>query len=160
MCTPPMKELWLGYYFVQRDVTNPNFFQWLRLWLFVCEQIMDKSSLNTFSLFFFFFFLNIPSDEDTGIKDLVQSWLSRQSEDSQHRLAPWIENHFYNALEWVIGSGDFVVETSRVGVVMNGLSHLRGAECSSDFAIKLIRGLGANLSENTRMNFAKDVSEC
>ena len=53
--------------------------------------------------------------------------------------------------------GDFVVDTSLVGVVMNGLSHLRGAECTSDFTIKLVRGLGANLPEATRINFAKEV---
>ncbi|XP_063970614.1 cytoplasmic dynein 2 heavy chain 1 [Lytechinus pictus] len=97
------------------------------------------------------------SDEDTEIKDLVQSWLSHQPEESRNRLEAWIGDHFYRALEWVMRQGDFVVDTSLVGVVMNGLSHLRGAECTSDFTIKLIRGLGANLPEATRMNFAKEV---
>lgn len=97
------------------------------------------------------------SDEDTEIKDLVQSWLSHQPEESRNRLGAWIQDHFYKALEWVMRQGDFVVDTSLVGVVMNGLSHLRGAECTSDFTIKIIRGLGANLPEATRINFAKEV---
>ncbi|XP_071483964.1 LOW QUALITY PROTEIN: cytoplasmic dynein 2 heavy chain 1-like [Diadema antillarum] len=97
------------------------------------------------------------SDEDTEIKDLVQSWLSHQPEECRGRLEAWIDNHFYQALEWVMRQGDFVVDTSLVGVVMNGLSHLRGAECTADFAIKLVRGLGANLPEGIRTNFAKEV---
>lgn len=52
---------------------------------------------------------------------------------------------------------DFVVDTSLVGVVMNGLSHLGGAETKAQFAVKLIRGLGGNLHTSTRVNFAKEV---
>ncbi|KAJ8027756.1 Cytoplasmic dynein 2 heavy chain 1 [Holothuria leucospilota] len=97
------------------------------------------------------------SDEDTELKSLVQSWLSKQPEETRSNLHSWIEDYFYQALEWVMKQGDFVVDTSLVGVVMNGLSHLGGAECKVDFAIKLIRGLGGNLSDGTRANFAKEV---
>ncbi|XP_071846316.1 cytoplasmic dynein 2 heavy chain 1-like isoform X2 [Apostichopus japonicus] len=97
------------------------------------------------------------SDEDTEIKSLVQAWLSKQPEETRSHLHSWIEDYFYQALEWVMKQNDFVVDTSLVGVVMNGLSHLGGAETKAQFAVKLIRGLGGNLHTSTRVNFAKEV---
>lgn len=52
---------------------------------------------------------------------------------------------------------DFVVETSLVGTVMNGLSHLRGCTDRGQFIINLLRGLGANLNMSSRLEFAKQV---
>ena len=52
---------------------------------------------------------------------------------------------------------DFVVETSLVGVVLNGLSHLHNIRNRAHFSVSLIHGLGANLSEGTREVFAKEV---
>ncbi|XP_022103094.1 cytoplasmic dynein 2 heavy chain 1-like isoform X1 [Acanthaster planci] len=98
------------------------------------------------------------SDEDTQIKDLVESWLNKLPQERRSSLHGWIDKYFYKALEWVLArTNDFVVETSQVGVVMNGLSHLWGAQDEADFAICLIRGLGGNLKETTRQNFAKEV---
>jgi len=54
---------------------------------------------------------------------------------------------------------DFVVETSLIGVVLNGLSHLSHVRNKSHFAMCLIRGLGGNLNEGARENFAKEVSD-
>ena len=52
---------------------------------------------------------------------------------------------------------DFVVETSLVGVVLNGLSHFTNVQDRSHFVISLIRGLGGNLMQATHENFAKEV---
>ena len=52
---------------------------------------------------------------------------------------------------------DLVVETSLVGVVLNGLSHLSHVKNKAHFAMCLIRGLGGNLNEGSRENFAKEV---
>lgn len=52
---------------------------------------------------------------------------------------------------------DFVVETSLIGTVMNGLSHLHGCTDRSEFIISLIRGLGGNLNMKSRNDFAKEV---
>ena len=41
---------------------------------------------------------------------------------------------------------------------MNGLSHLHRIKDRSQFAISLIRGLGGNLTETSREEFAKQVS--
>ena len=54
---------------------------------------------------------------------------------------------------------DQIVETSLVGLVLNGLSHLQGVGCKEEFACALIRGLGANLPEALRTELAKKVSE-
>ena len=50
-----------------------------------------------------------------------------------------------------------MVDTTLVGVVLNGLSHLSGVKDKTEFCVNLIRGLGGNLSQKTRENFAKEV---
>jgi dynein heavy chain 2 len=42
------------------------------------------------------------SDEDTDVKALVSSWLSKQEERARDMLSGWIEDSFYKALEWVL----------------------------------------------------------
>jgi len=68
-----------------------------------------------------------------------------------------MEDYFYKALEWVITTNDFVVETTLVGVALNGLSHLVHVNNKSQFACALVKGLGGNLGEQSRLNFAKMV---
>ena len=53
--------------------------------------------------------------------------------------------------------GEFVVETSLVGNVLNGLSHFHHICDRAQFAVCLIRGLGGNLTETSRVEFAKQV---
>ena len=50
-----------------------------------------------------------------------------------------------------------MVETTLVGVVMNGLSHLHNIKSKEHFACSLIKGLGSNLDEERREKFAKEV---
>lgn len=52
---------------------------------------------------------------------------------------------------------DFVVETSLVGTVFNGLSHLNAVTERGQFIVGLLRGLGGNLNLKTRREFAKEV---
>lgn len=52
---------------------------------------------------------------------------------------------------------DYVVETSLVGTVMNGLSHLHGCRDHDQFIINLIRGLSGNLNMKSRLEFTKEV---
>jgi len=89
----------------------------------------------------------------------VTSWLKglSQSSASSH-LEGWMEDYFYKALDWVVATDDFVVETTLVGVALNGLSHLVHVTNKSQFACALIKGLGANIGEQSRLNFAKMVS--
>ena len=100
------------------------------------------------------------SDEDTDVKALVKSWLQSQPEEDRRMLETFLEDHFYKALDWVLKQNEFVVETSLVGVVMNGLSHMHGVKAKAEFACCLIRGLGANLSPTAKAAFAKEVMFC
>ncbi|KER30421.1 hypothetical protein T265_03154 [Opisthorchis viverrini] len=54
---------------------------------------------------------------------------------------------------------DFVLETSPAATVFNGLSHLVGATTTAQFAVGMIRGLGANLTEASREALALQVYE-
>jgi dynein heavy chain 2 len=49
------------------------------------------------------------------------------------------------------------VETSLLGIVLNGLSHLKNADSKPQFVAGLIHGLGANLTHSARQNFANQV---
>ncbi|GAA6081005.1 cytoplasmic dynein 2 heavy chain 1 isoform X1, partial [Tachysurus ichikawai] len=53
--------------------------------------------------------------------------------------------------------GECVVETSLVGTVLNGLSHLGGVSERGEFIVGLICGLGGNLQLKSRQEFAKQV---
>ncbi|XP_071990308.1 cytoplasmic dynein 2 heavy chain 1 isoform X1 [Engystomops pustulosus] len=97
------------------------------------------------------------SDENTDLNSLIRSWLRGQPETHRHNLENWIGDYFEKALNWVLKQNDFVVETSLIGTVMNGLSHLHGCVDRSQFIISLIRGLGGNLNMKSRSDFAKEV---
>ncbi|XP_069615312.1 cytoplasmic dynein 2 heavy chain 1 [Ranitomeya imitator] len=97
------------------------------------------------------------SDENTDLNSLIRSWLRGRPEAHRHNLESWIGDYFEKALNWVLKQNDFVVETSLIGTVMNGLCHLHGCTDRSQFIISLIRGLGGNLNMKSRNDFAKEV---
>ena len=97
------------------------------------------------------------SDEDTDIKAVIQSWLSKEPEDTRASTEQYINEYFYQAYDWIIKQNDFVVETTLIGTVLNGLSHLHGVCEKPLFALGLIRGLGGNLNEKTKEAFAREV---
>uniref|UniRef100_A0A8B9SHL9 Cytoplasmic dynein 2 heavy chain 1 n=1 Tax=Anas platyrhynchos TaxID=8839 RepID=A0A8B9SHL9_ANAPL len=97
------------------------------------------------------------SDEDIDLNSLIKSWLRSQPEEYRYNLENWIGDYFEKALNWVVKQNDFVVETSLVGTVMNGLSHLRGCTDHGQFIINLLRGLGGNLNMRSRQEFAKEI---
>lgn len=82
------------------------------------------------------------ADEDTDVKSLVDSWLKTQPEDSREVLPSYIGEHFFRALEWCQKQNDYVLETSLVGTVLNGLSHMNGVSSRLEFAVALVRGMG------------------
>ncbi|KAF7250799.1 Cytoplasmic dynein 2 heavy chain 1 [Varanus komodoensis] len=97
------------------------------------------------------------SDEDTDLNSLIKSWLRNQPEEYRQNLENWIGDYFEKALNWVVKQNDYVIETSLVGTVMNGLSHLHGCTERGQFIISLIRGLGGNLNMKSRQEFTKEV---
>ncbi|XP_069747277.1 cytoplasmic dynein 2 heavy chain 1 isoform X4 [Narcine bancroftii] len=97
------------------------------------------------------------SDEDTDVNSLVKSWLRNQADECRSNLENWIGDYFEKSLNWVLKQNDFVVETSLVGTVLNGLSHLHGCMDRGQFIISLIRGLGGNLNMKSRQEFSKEV---
>ncbi|TMW62553.1 hypothetical protein Poli38472_005171 [Pythium oligandrum] len=96
------------------------------------------------------------SDEDIDIKRLVSKWLLTQPEDRREQLSKWIDELFSRSLE-ELHKYEMVVETTTVGTIMNGLSHVATATTRSEFVVAMIRGLGANLSVASRTSFAKSL---
>lgn len=98
------------------------------------------------------------SDEDTNIPGVVNAWIKKQPDESQDLLQQLIDESFYKALDWCIRTNDFVIETSLVGTVMNGLSHITSEIKSKlEFCIEIIKGFGGNLGASARDSFAKEV---
>lgn len=82
-------------------------------------------------------------------------WAMRGSLTVKHLL--FINRSMLKCTTTLYLQNDFVVETSLVGTVMNGLSHLRGCTDHGQFIINLLRGLGGNLNMRSRQEFAKEV---
>jgi dynein heavy chain 2 len=97
------------------------------------------------------------SDEDTDVRAVVKSWLSKEPPETRSATEQLIKEYFFDAFQWIIKQGDFVVETTIIGTVLNGLSHLHGVHDKALFTLSLIRGLGGNLSEKTKDVFAREV---
>ncbi|XP_069942834.1 cytoplasmic dynein 2 heavy chain 1 isoform X1 [Cherax quadricarinatus] len=97
------------------------------------------------------------SDEDTNIHAVVNAWLESQGEEAKRYLEPYIEQYFFKALEWVLKAGEVEVETTLVGWVLNGLSHLHEVTSKAHFSLALVKGLGGNLPANIRSDFAREV---
>ncbi|TMS07235.1 Cytoplasmic dynein 2 heavy chain 1 [Larimichthys crocea] len=97
------------------------------------------------------------SDEDIDVGALLKSWLKGQPEECCSNLENWLGDYFQRALDWVLKQNDFVVETSLVGTVFNGLSHLNAVTERGQFIVGLLRGLGGNLNLKTRREFAKEL---
>lgn len=97
------------------------------------------------------------SDEDTDIKGIVTSWLNAQTPEVQEILPKYMEEYFYKAVDWCQKQNDFVIDTSLVGCVLNGLSHMNGVTNRLEFIIALVRGLGGNLKDSSKETFAKEV---
>ncbi|XP_037123246.1 cytoplasmic dynein 2 heavy chain 1 isoform X1 [Syngnathus acus] len=97
------------------------------------------------------------SDEDIDVGALLKSWLWNQPEQCRSNLENWLGDYFQRGLDWVLKQNDFVVETSLVGTVLNGLSHLSAVTMRGQFIIGLLRGLGGNLNLKTRQEFAKGL---
>ena len=97
------------------------------------------------------------SDEDTDVKAVIQSWLAKEPDETRSSTEQYINDYFFQAFDWIIKQNDFVVETTLIGTVLNGLSQLHGVCEKSLYALGLIRGLGGNLNEKTKEAFAREV---
>ncbi|KAJ3146349.1 Cytoplasmic dynein 2 heavy chain 1 [Geranomyces michiganensis] len=97
------------------------------------------------------------SDETLDISALVQGWLAKQSEALRGDLTAWTEMFFEKSIDWVTRNAEMVVDTTKVGLVMNGLSHLNNVTSRAEYLYSLIRGLGANLYNDKRLMFANEL---
>ena len=97
------------------------------------------------------------SEEDVDPKTAVATWLEEQPSESRAMLGKWINDYFYQAISSLIATKGLIVETTRTGLVMSGLSQLHGCTSKSQFAVALIYALGSFLVESARVDFAKDI---
>ena len=100
------------------------------------------------------------SEEDVDVSRLITSWLDKQPEEARQDLEEWMSLYFCKALDWLLRNDQFVVSTTKVGIVQDGLSQLCGTttRTRADFLVGLIRGLGSNLDAENRKAFAKECT--
>ena len=98
------------------------------------------------------------SDEDMQTSCLLKAWVNKQPEAQRADLTQWLDELFDKGLNWVFGRvKDLVVDTTKVGLVLNALSHLVGSTCKEQFVVSLIRGLGSNMPSETRTKLALEL---
>ena len=126
------------------------------------------------------------SDEDTDVKNIVNSWISKYSskadENEINTMKQCMDEIFFPTIDYCVRSGDLLVDTSLVGCVLNGLvkiqfensidltkkkilfllfylqSMLRsGVTNRLEFAVKLFKGLAGNINETSREGLAKEI---
>ncbi len=97
------------------------------------------------------------SEEDIETAALLTAWLDTQDAKLQPQLKTWCDDIFLTAVEWCLQANDFVVATTKVGLITSALTHLTNTASLGAFLNGLIWGLGSNLSFKTRPNFAREV---
>eukprot|EP01029_Cantina_marsupialis_P010152 TRINITY_DN2319_c0_g2_i3.p1 TRINITY_DN2319_c0_g2~~TRINITY_DN2319_c0_g2_i3.p1 ORF type:complete len:2726 (-),score=1059.52 TRINITY_DN2319_c0_g2_i3:6-7787(-) len=97
------------------------------------------------------------SDQNVSVTRILECWVGQQQNAGD--LGIWIDDYFYKALEWVMEKDSWCIPTTLVGTINSGLSQLTNCPSKTHFAVSLIRGLGANMIEKDRREFAKFVFE-
>ncbi|XJO78526.1 hypothetical protein BDV3_002952 [Batrachochytrium dendrobatidis] len=97
------------------------------------------------------------SDETLDINVLVNSWIEKEAEPLRVALMGWIKTYFYQSIIWIRQNCEMAVETTKAGLVLNGLSHIHGATSKLQFLFGLIRGLGSNLFLEQRLLFSNEL---
>ncbi|KAI8908484.1 dynein heavy chain and region D6 of dynein motor-domain-containing protein [Gorgonomyces haynaldii] len=97
------------------------------------------------------------SDETLDFGIMIDAWVKKQPKEQQEKLKGWISDYFLRSLKWIWCNAELVVETTKLGLVLNGLSHLSKASDKTSFLVGLVRGLGANLSIEKRQKFAIEI---
>ena len=123
------------------------------VWVFVCGCVCVCVCASVLLIPLLFL-----SSEDIGTKAHVNSWLKAHTRngDIQPQLEGWIEDFFYRSLTLAASLGH-TVQTTVTGLMVNGLTHVMGATTKEDFACRLVRGLGGNMTQNKKLDLSKQV---
>ena len=78
------------------------------------------------------------SDEDFDVNVLIKSWLDTQPEATRGPVSDWMEELFIKGLDWVQSQEAPLVETTRVGLVLNGFSQINGCAASALSPLPLV----------------------
>ncbi|KAA0149393.1 hypothetical protein FNF29_05946 [Cafeteria roenbergensis] len=117
------------------------------------------------------------SDDDVDPRRIVDAWLSEQAgpkassseggkagggaaPSSSAALEGWVASVFLPALDWVrsrLDPAELATPTTLVATVRSGLSHVCGTTSAAGFAMGTVRGLGSNVPESKRAEFASAV---
>ncbi|KAJ3270644.1 Cytoplasmic dynein 2 heavy chain 1 [Terramyces sp. JEL0728] len=97
------------------------------------------------------------SDETLDSQILAESWLNKRPENIRTLLKSWIDQFLFQSIDWIQKNGEFVVDTTKAGLIMNGLSQVQHATDKLSFLYGLIRGLGSNLYMDHRLKFAAEL---
>jgi dynein heavy chain 2 len=98
------------------------------------------------------------SEEDVDIGRITKTWLDKQDEKLRNSLSSWLEDIFMKSLDWTLQRQEqFVVETTKVGIVNNVLSYLNDVTSKGQFTFGCIQGLGGNFTLEVRSKLAQYV---
>ena len=73
----------------------------------------------------------------------------------KNALASFIDDIFMKSLQWTLARQEqFVVETTKVGIVNNALSYMNDIKSKGHFVFACIQGLGGNFTLDIRNQLA------
>ncbi|KAJ3360793.1 Cytoplasmic dynein 2 heavy chain 1 [Kappamyces sp. JEL0680] len=99
------------------------------------------------------------SDETMDTKILVEGWLQKRPKELVENLKDWIEKYLFKAIDSFRLNYEAVVETTKAGLIFNGLSQVQNAATKLSFLFGIIKGIGSNLLLEARLKFANEVLE-
>ncbi|KAJ3130163.1 Cytoplasmic dynein 2 heavy chain 1 [Nowakowskiella sp. JEL0407] len=97
------------------------------------------------------------SEETLDLKLLIKSKVSHFPPERQSSLSSWIDEFFFKSIDYIYQNCEFVIPSTKTGLVLNGFSQLHEVSSRLSFLFSLVRGLGANLQVESRINFANEL---
>lgn len=97
------------------------------------------------------------SDETLDINPIIDSWILDRPQEIQDNLKTLVYEYLPRSILWVKNNCESVVESTKLGTVLNGLSHVKSAKTKLAFIYGIIRGLSANLHPDSRVQLANEI---
>ncbi|KAI8810783.1 dynein heavy chain and region D6 of dynein motor-domain-containing protein [Cladochytrium replicatum] len=94
------------------------------------------------------------SEELLDIKDILNSWILTLPSTKHPQIMLWTEEILLKCLSWIMQSGEQIIPTSKIGIVLAVLSHLGRAMSKAEYLVLAMRAVSANLNAESRAKLA------
>lgn len=97
------------------------------------------------------------SDETIDVPAIINAWLAKIPEKQRDHMKTLMDSYFFQSLKWILRNSELMIKCSKVGIVLNGISHLTNVKSKTEFLFALLKGFGSNLSDDSKKQYAKEL---